>query len=114
MSSPKDFDALLDELKILKNAEEDAKRMIDNSNVEAEKIIRGAEEEAASIISQTETEIRKAARDLREDADAGIKSEVDSLEKEFAQEVKEIKAKASEKMDEAVSYVLDRVLKLEG
>ncbi len=110
---PKDFDAFLNELKLLKDAEDDSKKIVDDANVEAERIVRDAEEEAASIISETETEIRKAARTFREETDAGVTSEVDTLEKEYVQEVKEIKNKASGRMDEAVSYVLDRVLETE-
>jgi vacuolar-type H+-ATPase subunit H len=65
------------------------------------------------MISETETGIRKAARSLREEADADIVSEVDNLEKEFMKNVKEMKDRASEKMGEAVSYVMNRVLEID-
>ena len=110
---PKDFDDLVNDLRKLKATEDDAKKIVDAANVEAEKIIRDAEEAAASTISKTETEIRRATRGLREEADAEVAPEVNNLETAYAEEIKEIKSKASEKMDEAVSYVLERVLKAE-
>jgi vacuolar-type H+-ATPase subunit H len=110
---PKDFSDILNDLKILKNAEEEAKKIVETADFEAEKTIRDAEEQAASVVSEIETEVRKAARDLREEADVNITSEVENLEKEFVQDVKEMKDRASEKMDEAVSYVINRVLEIE-
>ncbi len=110
----KDFGDLVNDLKKLKKAEDDAKKIIDNANVEAEKIIRNAEEKAASTISEIETEIRKGGRILREEADADVASEVNNLETAYSEEIKEIRSKASEKMDEAVSYVLEMLLRSES
>jgi len=109
---PKDFEALIDELKTLKEAEEEAKKIIDDAQKEAEKIIREAEERSATVMSGAEEEIRKAARDMRQEADAATTSEVDSLEQGYVSDVKEIKSKASKNTDEATAYILDQVLKI--
>lgn len=110
---PEDFEALVDELETLKEAEEEAKKIMDNAQKEAEKIIREAEEWSATVMSGAEEEIRKAARDMRQEADAATTSEVDSLEQEYVSDVKEIKNKASKNTDEATAYILDQVLKTE-
>ena len=110
---PGDFDDLLSDLKILKKAEEEAEKIVEDANIEAEKTLRDAEEQAASVMSEIETEIRKAARDLREQANADTKSEIDSLEDNFIQEAKKVRNMASEKMTEAVSYVVKHVLETE-
>lgn len=107
---PGDFDDLLNDLRILKKAEEEAEKIVEGANIEAEKTLRDAEEQVASVMSEIETEIRKAARDLREQANVDTKSEIDSLEKGFIQEAKKVRNSASEKMREAVSYVVKRVL----
>ncbi len=111
---PKDFGDLVNDLRKLKTAEDEAKKIIDSANVEAEKIIRNAEEEAASKMSKTETEIRKAARGLREEINAEVTSEVDNLETAHAEEITEMRRRASEKTDEAVAYVVKQILKTEA
>lgn len=109
----KDFEALVEELKSLRNAEEEAKKIIENAEREAEKMIREAEEQAASLMSKAEAETRKAAQDMRQKADAAIASELGDREKEFAAKRREMKNKVSENIDEAVSYIINRVLKTE-
>lgn len=109
----KDFEALVEELKNLKNAEEEAEKIVENAEREAEKIIRDAEEQAASLMSEAEAETKKAAQDMRQKADAAITSEVDNLEKEFIWKRREMKNKVSENINEAVSYIFNRVLKTE-
>lgn len=107
---PKDFEALVNELKILKEAEEEAKKIVENAKKEAEKMIRNTEEQSATIMSETEVEVRKAARDMRQEADAEITSKADNLEEGYRSEVKDITNKASKNIEEAVSYVLTQIL----
>jgi V/A-type H+-transporting ATPase subunit G/H len=107
---PKDFEALVDELKALKEAEEEAAKIVENAERDAEKMIREAEEQSANIMSETEEDIRKASRELRQDAHADTRSEADSLEKNYATDIKRIKNKASKNMEEAVAYVVNQAL----
>ncbi len=108
---PKDFEALVDELRILKAAEEEAEKIVENARKEAEKIIREAEEQSAGVMSGKEEEIRKAAREVRQKAEAAVASEIDGLEQQYVSDVKKMKNKASENTDEAVAYIFDQVLK---
>ncbi len=107
---PKDFEALVDELKTLREAEEEAEKIVESAEREAEKMIQGTEEQSAAVMSEMEEEVRKAARAMREEADAEVKSETDNLEEDFISNIKEIKNKASKKAEEAVSYIFNQVL----
>ena len=107
---PKDFETLIEELKVLRNAEDEARKIVENAEKEAEKTIRDAEEQAATMMSETEEDVREATRVMRQEADVSIDSEVDNLEKESISEMKEIRNKASKNIDEAVSYIFNQVL----
>ena len=107
---PKDFEALVDELKALKEAEAEAGKIVENAERDAEKMIREAEEQSASIMSETEEDIRKASREMRQEAQSDTKTEVETLEKNYAADLKAVRKKASNSMEEAVSYIVDQAL----
>jgi len=86
---------------------------MENGKRQAEKIVREAEEQAAALISETEAEIRKADQEMRQEADSATASQIDVLEEELTSNMKQMRSKASKKTDEAVSYIVDNVLKIE-
>lgn len=111
---PEDFTALVGHLKILKDAEEEAKRIIDDARRRSDRIINNAEEEAGALLSDAERDTRRLVEELRRSSREEIEQKrADQKERHMAQ-VEKIRADAKSHSEKAAEYLLSLVLETGG
>jgi len=104
---------MLEVLKIIKEKQQEAQKIINDASIEAEKIKQGllqksvaANEEAyLAEIAQAE----KRADELRLHSSLGIDAEIKQILSVAEQQAKEIELKAKINQEKAVNYVLDLI-----
>jgi len=107
----RDFESLLEDLKTLKDAEEKAKEIIEKGENKANKIKSEAEVRASNAISEQKKRMRKTESALRADIEKELEAGINKIDSEYAEERSKIKQSSEERMEEAVSHVIDEVLK---
>jgi vacuolar-type H+-ATPase subunit H len=107
----RNFESLLEDLKTLKDAEEKAKEIIEKSEDEANKIKSEAEVRASNVISEQKKRMRKTESELRTDIEKELEAGIDKIDAEYAEERSKIKQSSEKRMEEAISHVIDEVLK---
>jgi vacuolar-type H+-ATPase subunit E/Vma4 len=107
----RDFESLLEDLKSLKDAEEKAKEIIEKGEEEANKIKSEAEVKASNAISEQKKRMRKTESELRADIEKELEANINKIDTEYAEERGKIKQSSEERMEEAISHVIDEVLK---
>ena len=111
---PEDFTALVGHLKILKGAEEEAKRIIDDTRRSSDRIINNAEEEAGVLLSDAERDTRRLVEELRRSSREEMEQKrADQRTRHMAQ-VEKTRADAESHSEEAVDYLLSLVLETGG
>jgi len=105
------FESLIEELKNLQDDEEKAKKIVEDANKEAEKIIRDAEEKSVKVISEQEDLMRKTEAKVRLDMKKETDGELAKISSEYVKDKNEIKKRSDKRMEEAVAYIVDEVLK---
>ncbi len=100
-------------LKIIKEKQQEAKKIINDASIMAEKIKQNLLQK--SIVANEEaflTEIVKAekrADELRKNSSLGIEQEIKKILSTAEQQVKEIEIKAKNNHEKAVNFVLDMI-----
>ena len=105
---------MLEVLKIIKEKQQVAKRIIDEANIKAEKIKQAMLQKSGIInedvylaeIAQAE----KRADELKLKANLGINIEIKRIQNIAEQQAEEIEIKAKINQEKAVNYVLDFML----
>ncbi len=104
---------MLEVLKIVKENQQKAKKIINNASIEAEKIMQGllqksvAANEEAFLAEITQAE--KRADELQKSSNLGIDQEIKQIQSTAKQKAKEIEIKAKLNHDKAVNAVLDMI-----
>ncbi|KKN48093.1 hypothetical protein LCGC14_0656250 [marine sediment metagenome] len=104
---------MLEVLKIVKENQQKAKKIINNASIEAEKIMQGllqksvAANEEAFLAEITQAE--KRADELQKSSNLGIDQEIKQIQSTAKQQAKEIEIKAKLNHDKAVNAVLDMI-----
>mgnify|MGYP001025548908 CR=1 FL=1 len=101
-------------IKIIREAEEKAEEIKKDSSITAKQIITEAKAEAQNIVEEAE----KQAESHRESAISKAESEgqllYDSIINNAAKECEELTSKANGNMNNAVSIILERIVKTSG
>jgi len=103
----------------------DILQSIVQTEVEADKIIGQSAEEARQVVSEAERQSKllserimqdaeKKARQMVLDAEKSTQQEIESFRIQVEKECGEIRRKAGEKMNDAVDFILGRVIKVHG
>lgn len=109
----RDFESLVDDLKTLKAAEEKSNSIIEKAKEEANRIKSEAEVKASNAISEQKKRTRKTESELRATMKKEIDADLDKIDAEYADKRSELKQLSEQRMEDAVSYVLDDILKTE-
>jgi vacuolar-type H+-ATPase subunit H len=109
----RDFESLVDDLKTLKAAEEKANSIIEKAKEEANRIKSEAEAKASNVISEQKKRMRKTESELRVTMKKEIDADLDTIDAEYADKRSELRRVSDKRMKDAVSYVLDDILKTE-
>ncbi|NPV53828.1 MAG: hypothetical protein HPY71_09940 [Firmicutes bacterium] len=95
-------------------AEENAKRLLEEALAEGEAIVKQAREEARAILLRASERADCETRKLLDDAHREAEEMARRLLEEVSQENAAIRAVARERLDAAVHMVLEMVLEREG
>lgn len=107
----RDFESLLEDLKTLKDAEEKAQKKIKEAEDRANMIKSEVEVKASNAISEQKKRMRKTESELRLDIERELEAGIDKIDAEYCEERSKIKQSSEERMEEALSYAIDKVLK---
>ncbi|MEM2921336.1 MAG: hypothetical protein QXF26_03360 [Candidatus Bathyarchaeia archaeon] len=107
---PRSYRELVDELKLLRAAEEEAKKILDDAEKEADDITRKAELEASRLYSENEAEYRKERLRVQENMEKALMVEMAKLMDAIVEQRKSLRDRARSKEAEAISYILNKIL----
>ena len=105
-----DFEGLLKALRDLKKTEDEANKTIEDARRKADNIIRQAEDDAAVSVSDYEEKIRKREQGIRAKMEKESSVELRKIENEYAEDRKRLKHISEERVEQAISRMLDTVL----
>lgn len=101
-------------LKFIKKAEEEAEDIIMKSAADARKIILQAETKSRQLLEKLDSDIEEKRKKIISEAEESANTEIKIKMEEITQQCTDIKRKAREKIDEAVSIIVGRIVKLNG
>jgi vacuolar-type H+-ATPase subunit H len=107
----RNFESLLEDLKTLKDAEEQAQKTIEKAEDEANKIKSEAEIRASNAISEQKKRMRKTETTLRADIEKELEAGIKKIDAEYAEERSKIKQSSEKRLEQAISHVIDEVLR---
>ena len=104
---------MLEVLKIIKEKQQEAKKIIDEANIKAEKIKLDLLQKSGTINEEAYlaeiAQAEKRADELKLEASLGIDAELKQIRNRAEQQAKDIEIKAKFNQGKAVNYVLDLV-----
>lgn len=111
---PEDFTALVSHLNILKDAEEEAKRIIDDAQRRSDRIINNAEEEAGALLSDAERDTRRLVEELRRSSREETEQKRADQKEMYVAQLEKTRADAESHNEKAVEYLLSMTLETGG
>ena len=103
---PEDFAALIEDLKILKESEKAARKILDAARRNSEKMISDAEEEATRLLAKAETETRRLLEEVRKSSRKELEHERAKMRERHAKQVEKTQADAKRHRKKAVNHCL--------
>ena len=102
---------MLEVLKIIKEKQQEAKKIIDEANIKAEKIKQALLQKSGTINEEAYlaeiAQAEKRANELKLQNSLGTDTEINQIRNRAEQQAKEIEIKAKINQERAVNYVLD-------
>lgn len=94
----------------IKKAENDAKKLIEDAKQRSSEIIEEANQGSISIVEKTREDANERSKQIIFVAENNAKIEANKIIKETEDEVSNIKAKTTDKIDEAATVIINNIL----
>ncbi len=94
----------------IKKAENDAKKLLEDAKQRSSEIIKEANQVSVSIVEKTREDANERSKQIIFEAENKAKIEANRILKETEDEVSNIKAKTTDKIDEAATVIIDNIL----
>lgn len=101
---------VLDLVKKVKDAELGGRKIVDDAKAQADAMAKRARGEGEKLLEEKREELKSKVRDIVEKYEKDARSETSRLEAEGAREGESLKKAAQEKVEEAVEFILKRIL----
>lgn len=95
-------------LERIKDAEEQAKKMKSDALKEKEKVIRNAKRESLFVFENMEKKAAELHKEKLSEVDSEVQREREKLLEAGRQEAESLKARAADKVDEAVAFLVKK------
>ncbi len=104
----------LDIIKAVTKAEQDAEKVIEDSILRSQDIISNAEKEKYKILENGIKEGEREAAEIMKDMETAAQREVEKIYLKAEEEGESIKKATNPKIDNAVDFVIEKVVKNHG
>jgi len=94
----------------IKKAENDAKKLLEDAKQRSSEIIKEANQVSVSIVEKTREDANERSKQIIFEAENKAKIEANRILKETEDEVSNIKAKTTDKIDEAATVIINNIL----
>lgn len=101
-------------LKYIKKAEEEAEEIIKKAAADARQIVLQAENQSRQLLEENESDIENKRKKLISEAEESANAEIKARMEEIARQCADIKARAMERIDDAVNIIVGRIVNLNG
>lgn len=106
--------ALLEVVRLIRDAEQEARRLLDEANVRTEQTRRNAEAKAEEaykkVYQDAVAEARRKFEELEKQAKESAEHDAQSFLQQAEKQVRRTRTKSEQKLDEAAQVVLDDIL----
>jgi len=104
------FQDMLKELRYLKEAEVQARKIIDDADRRAKDMVSDAESKAAMLLSENVEKRRQLEIQIREEVEKEFRETLAKLEEDYVRERGSVKQRSEGHMEEAVRYLVRSLL----
>lgn len=104
----------LEIIKSIKQAEQEAERVVEASIIRARDIVSDAEKQRQTILGNALKEAKQESDEIMKKSEAKAQEEVQKILKRTEEEIQLLKKETEPKINRAIDFIIEKVVKVNG